>query len=77
MVQHITNDMSFAAWLIAVHGFKLSDARKLGKSYKFELYTDDSALSIKTLKLSYMDSDIRKFDNTIRDLKRVLFSDKQ
>ena len=69
--------MSFAAWLIAIHSFKLSDARKLGKTYKFELYTEDIALSMKMLKLSYMDSDIRKFDNTVRDLKRVLFSDRQ
>ena len=68
--------MSFAAWLIAIHNFELSDAKKLGKSYKFDLYTNDTTLSIKILKLQYMKSDVRKFDNTIRDLKRVLFSDR-
>jgi len=74
VASYTTNDMSFAAYLIAIHDFKLIDARKLGKSYSFRLYKDDE-VSINTLKYKFMGSDVAKFDSTIRDLKRILFSD--
>ena len=72
---YVTNDMSFAAYLISVHDFKLASASKLGRARKFELFTDIEGPPVNTLKLRFIGSDVQKFDNTVRDLKRMLFSD--
>ena len=71
MKQFITNDLSFAAFL-SLHGVKLIDASKLGKSFKFTFEHDDK---IKKLRLDYVNSESAKFDNAVKNLKSIVFGD--
>ena len=67
----VTNDLSFAAYLL-MNNMELLSAQKLGRTYKFQfryLY------EIERLKFQYVGSESSKFDDSVRKLKRVLFSD--
>ena len=76
---YVTNDMSFAAYLVVMHEFKLVKAEKLGRTYRFELFPEgkngNSSANVEKLKLEYMNSVIAKFDSTIRNIKRIVFGD--
>ena len=65
-----TNDLSFAAYL-HMQGFELTSAKRLGKSFKFSIDLVDK--DDKQVKLMYLNSEARKFDASVRDLKKVLF----
>jgi len=67
----VTNDMSFTAYVI-MRGCKLVDARKLGTTYKFTLDLGDEVKN--RLQADYMNSDVRRFDAAVRDLKKIMFS---
>jgi len=73
---YVTNDMSFAAYLIAIHQFQLMDAKRLGRAYTFTLLNKDG-LNINMLKYQYMGSEVARYDGAVRDLKRILFSDRK
>jgi hypothetical protein len=79
VLSYTTNDMGFAAYLIAIHSFKLVGAAKIGRTFKFDLnriHNGNGVSSMESIKLQYVSSDCVKFDNAIRDIKRVLFSDR-
>ena len=71
MKEFITNDLSFTAYLM-MNGCKLLDARKMGKSYKFSVDIGDEDAG--RLKIQYINSESSKFDASVRDLKKILFS---
>lgn len=65
-----TNDLSFAAYL-HMQGFEITSAKRMGKSFKFMIDLKDK--SSKSVKLLYLNSESRKFDASVRDLKKILF----
>ena len=69
--QFVTNDLSFAAYLM-MRGCFLVTADKLGKTYKFviDLKNEDK----QRLKIDYINSESAKFDASVRDLKKIIFS---
>ena len=69
--QFNTNDLSFTAYLM-MRGCKLMQAKKLGRTYKFVLNID--GMNINALKIEYVNSESAKFDASVRDLKKILFS---
>ena len=70
----VINDMTLAAYL-KMRGCRLLDAKKLGRSFKF---TFERPSNLKQLKIDLTNSEITRFDDAIRALKRLLFSeDKQ
>ena len=66
--------MSFAAYML-MHGAKLISAQKIGASYSFVLELGD--LNIRTLQVSYVNSEVAKFDAAVRGLKTILFGSNQ
>ena len=64
-----TNDMSFSAYLI-LNGMELLKAKKLGNSFKF---TFKPMREISGLEISYINSDIAKYDDIVRKLKKIVF----
>lgn len=69
---YVTNDLSFAAYLRML-GHKLLKACKVSGTYKFYFEKPDN---INKLKVQYINSDCAKFDASVRDLKKILFSDR-
>ena len=65
---YITSDIGIAAFL-QLHGIKLVNCKRL-ENGKFE----DSAGVCKSKSLDFLESDFCKFDNIVRNLKKVLFS---
>lgn len=65
------NDLSFAAYL-CMRGCKLISAKKFGKSFKFDFVKPDN---FSQLKIDFANSEVRRYDDEIRTLKRLLFSD--
>lgn len=68
---YITNDLSFAAYLL-MHDVELLTARKLGKTFKFEFRGEKR---IDRFKIAYTNSEISKFDMAVRRLKQLVFSE--
>jgi len=73
MNEFVTNDLSFTAYLM-MRGAQMVKAKKLGKTYKFIL--DLGTMSIEQLKVAWINSECAEFDSRVRDLKKILFSDK-
>jgi hypothetical protein len=71
MKQFITNDLSFAAYLM-MKGCSLMTADKLGKTFRFTI--DIGENSSQTLKIQFINSEAAKFDAAVRDLKKIMFS---
>lgn len=69
--EYVTNDMSFAAYLM-MRGFRVLAAQRLGKSYKFIMDVQDN--NGERLMLDFVNSESNRFDQAVRDLKRILFS---
>ena len=69
--QFTTNDLSLAAYFI-MRGCELRTARKLGKTYKFIMDLGDRRAP--TLQADFINSEVRLFDGTVRDLKKIVFS---
>jgi hypothetical protein len=65
-----TNDLSLTAYLV-MRGCTLIDARQMGKSYKFTLDLGNS--NKHKMQADYINSESRKFDAAVRDLKKIMF----
>ena len=68
----VTSDIGIAAYL-QLHGVKLISCRRLD-SGKFHFEFDDPSEQGKLKALEFLDSDFCKFDNNVRNLKKILFS---
>ncbi len=68
----ITSDIGIAAYL-QLKGHKLVNCKRLdsGKFF-FEFQDEDSQCRIQSLE--FLDSEFCKFDNIVRNLKKIIFS---
>lgn len=66
-----TNDLSFAAYLL-MKGYDLSRAKKFGKSYQFVF---NYSPEIERLRFAYVNSECARFDDAVRKIKKILFSE--
>ena len=67
-----TSDIGIAAYL-QLRGIKLKECKRL-ESGKFHFSFDDPNSQCQSLSLEFLDSDFCKFDNNVRNLKKILFS---
>ena len=67
-----TSDIGIAAYL-RLKGVKLLKCMRLD-SGKFYFEFEDSNSSCQSMSLEFLESDFCKFDNIVRNLKKVLFS---
>ena len=67
-----TSDIGIAAFL-QLRGVKLVECRRL-ETGKFHFAFEDSEQKCQMLSLEFLDSDFCKFDNNVRNLKKILFS---
>lgn len=67
-----TSDIGIAAYL-QLKGFKLKECKRL-ESGKFYFSFEDPQNECSQHSLEFLDSDYCKFDNNVRNLKKVLFS---
>ncbi len=67
-----TSDIGIAAYL-QLQGQKLIECRRL-ESGKFFFEFEDSDNKCRMLSLQFLESDFCKFDNIVRNLKKILFS---
>jgi len=69
-----TSDIAIAAYL-AIHGFALRDCKMLpGGRFYFEFADPDELARSKSIE--FVNSDCCKFDNQIRNLKKILYESK-
>ena len=68
----VTSDIGIAAYL-QLQGFKLLACKRL-ESGKFYFEFEDKNQACKLKSLEFLDSDFCKFDNIVRNLKKILFS---
>mgnify|MGYP006158595707 CR=1 len=69
---YTTSDIGIAAYL-QLKAFKLVACNRL-ETGKFFFRFKDPNSECPTLSLEFLDSDFCKFDNNVRNLKKVLFS---
>lgn len=75
MKSYVTNDFSFASYLV-MNDIKLIFAKKMGKTYKFDFMVDEKDVDkIDKLKYTFPTSESSKFDDAVKKLKRILFSE--
>ena len=67
-----TSDIGIAAYL-QVRGIKLKECKRL-ETGKFYFSFEDPNSICPTLAIEFLDSDFCKFDNNVRNLKKILFS---
>ncbi len=67
-----TSDIGIAAYL-RLKGFRLVQCKRL-ESGKFYFEFEDKDNSCQSMSLDFLESDFCKFDNIVRNLKKVLFS---
>ena len=67
-----TSDIGIAAYL-QLRGVKLTDCKRL-ETGKFHFSFEDPENNCPSLSLEFLDSDFCKFDNNVRNLKKILFS---
>ena len=67
-----TSDIGIAAYL-RLKGVKLLKCKRLD-SGKFYFEFEDKDSSCQSMSLEFLESDFCKFDNIVRNLKKVLFS---
>ena len=66
-----TSDLSIAAFLV-MRDYTLLSARK-GPTGRFEFVIADPDRTATALALQYINSDFCKFDNAIRNVKKILY----
>lgn len=69
---YTTSDIGIAAYL-QLKGVKLVECKRL-ESGKFYFKFSDVNSTCQQLSLEFLDSDFCKFDNNVRNLKKILFS---
>ena len=69
---YTTSDIGIAAYL-QLKGLKLKECRRL-ETGKFHFVFEDPEQRCAPLSLEFLDSEFCKFDNNVRNLKKVLFS---
>ena len=69
---YTTSDIGIAAFL-QLRGIKLVECRRL-ETGKFHFAFEDPGSTGQVLALEFLDSDFCKFDNNVRNLKKILFS---
>ena len=69
---YITSDIGIAAYL-QLTGVKLIKCTRL-ESGKFYFEFEDKDQTCKDKSIEFLDSDFCKFDNIVRNLKKILFS---
>ena len=72
METYDTSDLALAAFLL-MHGVNLVSARK-DSSGKFKFTFDDSDVRAKDFAVQFVNSDFSKFDNHVRNLKKLMYS---
>jgi hypothetical protein len=72
MSQYETSDLALAAYL-TFKGLRLISAKKLA-SGRFQFILDDQSDNADALSLEYFSSDFCRFDNQVRSLKKLLYS---
>lgn len=72
IITFTTSDIGIAAYL-QLKKFKLVECKRLD-SGKFHFRFEDPESACSMLSLEFLDSDFCKFDNNVRNLKKVLFS---
>jgi hypothetical protein len=70
--EYSTSDIGIAAYL-QLRSFKLVECTRL-ETGKFFFRFKDPNRECSALSLEFLDSDFCKFDNNVRNLKKVLFS---
>ena len=71
-IMYTTSDIGIAAYL-QLKGFKLTECKRL-ESGKFYFAFEDPEGKCGSMALEFLDSDFCKFDNNVRNLKKILFS---
>ena len=66
-----TSDIGLSAYLM-MQGFKLISAKKLGNG-RFEFTFEDTSSNATTEAMKYINSEFCKFDNHIRNLKKIIY----
>jgi len=69
-----TSDLALAAYMVTF-GMKLIEAKRL-PSGRFDFELDDSDDKSQQLSIDFINSDFCRFDNNIKLLKKMLYSDK-
>lgn len=69
---YTTSDIGIAAYL-QLKGFKLRECERL-ETGKFHFSFEDPQSLCPGIALEFLDSDFCKFDNIVRNLKKILFS---
>lgn len=70
--EYTTSDVGIAAYL-QLRGVKLTQCRRLSTGKFFFCFSDPSG-TCAIMSLEYLESDYCKFDNNVRNLKKILFS---
>ncbi len=68
----VTSDIGIAAYL-QLQGFKLVSCNRLD-SGKFHFEFEDPQNQCRIKSLEFLESDFCRFDNNVRNLKKILFS---
>ena len=69
---YTTSDIGIAAY-IQLRGVKLLECKRL-ESGKFHFKFQNESNNCQQLSLEFLESDFCKFDNNVRNLKKILFS---
>jgi len=69
---YITSDIGIAAFL-QLKGIRLLTCRRLDTG-KFHFEFDDQSQQCQALSLEFLNSEYCKFDNNVRNLKKLLFT---
>ncbi len=72
MNRFTTSDLPLTAFLV-IKGLNLVSAQKV-KNGRFEFVLEDPDSKATTLSLEYVNSEFCKFDNQIRTIKKILYS---
>tara|TARA_R110000851_G_C12926178_1_gene550820 strand:- start:322 stop:540 length:219 start_codon:yes stop_codon:yes gene_type:complete len=67
-----TSDLALAAFLL-MQGISLLSAKK-DASGKFKFTFDDSDVRVQDLAVQFVNSDFSKFDNHVRNLRKLMYS---
>ncbi len=70
--QYITSDIALAAYL-KLKGLKLIECSR-GDKFNFVFEDDDEQAGV--LSLEFINSEIRKYDDEMRSLKKIIYSKK-
>ena len=69
---YTTSDLALAAYL-KLKGLKLIGAKKQGS--KFDLTFEDPENKAGEIALEFVNSDMRRYDDEIRSIKKILYSE--